>query len=192
MTAAERQEAVRLLEESLQRLTAVTGALSEEQARWKASPETWSVLDTVEHIALVEAAMVGGIREALAKPASPETLEKTKDRDERLWRAVSRRAVKVQSPELYAPAGRFARLADAVARCAEARRASIEFVITTQHDLRAHAFPHFILGEMDAYQWVVFLAAHMQRHISQIEEILLAAPFPAAGPDLRSRATGVS
>ncbi|MCC7157267.1 MAG: DinB family protein [Bryobacterales bacterium] len=192
MTAAERQEAVRLLEESLQRLASVTSSLSEEQARWKASPESWSVLDTVEHVTLVETAMVAGIRDALTMPASPETLEKTKGRDERLWRAVSRRAVKVQSPELYAPARRFARLREALTRCAEARRESIEFVTTTPHDLRAHAFPHFILGQMDAYQWVVFLAAHMERHIAQIEEILLAAPFPAAGPDLRSRATGVS
>jgi hypothetical protein len=34
------------------------------------------------------------------------------------------------------------------------------------------------MGELDAYQWMLFMAAHSKRHLAQIEEVKADPNFP--------------
>ena len=50
------------------------------------------------------------------------------------------------------------------------RAATLHYVATTDHDLRASLAPHPLAGMLDSYQWLLFLGAHTHRHIEQIVE----------------------
>ena len=45
--------------------------------------------------------------------------------------------------------------------------------------LRAHVLLHPVLGPLDAYEWVLAVAAHTERHTKQILEVKADANFPA-------------
>ncbi|MEO8055858.1 MAG: hypothetical protein ABI768_11940 [Acidobacteriota bacterium] len=59
------------------------------------------------------------------------------------------------------------------------RAKTIEYVRTTQDDLRAHAAPHPEMGMLDGYWWIALLAAHAERHTAQIREVKTHPKFPA-------------
>ena len=58
------------------------------------------------------------------------------------------------------------------------RDRTIEFVRTTQEDLRSHTLPHPVLNTLDAYQWILLISAHSQRRTAQIEQIKAHPNFP--------------
>jgi hypothetical protein len=51
-------------------------------------------------------------------------------------------------------------------------------VKTTNADLRAHASPHWAVKEADAYQWLLYLSGHSERHTRQILEVKADPNFP--------------
>ena len=61
---------------------------------------------------------------------------------------------------------------------AESRTATENFLKDTP-DLRAHALDSPLGGpKLDAYEWVLFVSAHSQRHTKQIEEVKADPNFP--------------
>ena len=54
----------------------------------------------------------------------------------------------------------------------------VAFVESTQEDLRAHSTPHPLLKTMDAYQWILLISAHSERHTAQIEEVKAQPGYP--------------
>jgi len=54
----------------------------------------------------------------------------------------------------------------------------IEFVKTTDQDLRNHFVKHLAFGTIDSYQWILIVAAHCERHTLQIREIMASGSFP--------------
>ena len=54
----------------------------------------------------------------------------------------------------------------------------MDYVRTTNDDLRDHFGPHPMLGTMDAYQWILLISAHSERHTKQIEEVKADPNFP--------------
>ena len=60
----------------------------------------------------------------------------------------------------------------------ESRTATENFLKDTP-DLRAHAVDSPLGGpKLDAYEWVLFVSAHSQRHSKQIEEVKADPNFP--------------
>ena len=45
-------------------------------------------------------------------------------------------------------------------------------------NLRDFCAPHVTLGVLDGYQWILFLAVHLERHVEQIQEIKVTPGFP--------------
>ena len=48
----------------------------------------------------------------------------------------------------------------------------------TQDPLREHFFKHPVLGDLDAYQWILLISAHTERHVNQILEVKASPGFP--------------
>jgi hypothetical protein len=44
-------------------------------------------------------------------------------------------------------------------------------------DLRGYAAPHLVMGQLDGVQWLLFAAAHTERHTRQIIELRQAGGF---------------
>ena len=54
----------------------------------------------------------------------------------------------------------------------------MDYVRTTNDDLRDHFGPHPTLGTLDGYQWILLISAHSERHTKQIEEVKADPNFP--------------
>jgi hypothetical protein len=58
------------------------------------------------------------------------------------------------------------------------RDRTIAYIASTPDELRNHILKHPVFGDLDAYQWLLFLAAHCERHILQLNEVKADANFP--------------
>lgn len=70
----------------------------------------------------------------------------------------------------------------ALARLEEARAAVIGVARSSaDRDMSAVIFPHRLLGRMDFYQWLAFLAEHEEGHTNQLRAVLGDARAAATG-----------
>lgn len=178
VTDAERQRALAELAASRARLIASVESLTAEQWKFKPAPDRWSAAECVEHITVTELRILGGVMKSLAAPPSPAKFDRAKD--EVILARMPDRSTKAQAPEEIRPVGRpeFATPKAAIAAFEKARTDTVQFVRETPVDLRAHGFPHFAFGELDAYQWILLLSGHCERHRRQIEEVKASPGWP--------------
>ena len=157
-------------------LTAIDG-LTDAQWRFRAEAGTWSIAEIAEHVALVAESVTGLVRGPLL--ATAPTDEPTEAKEEMIRRRLPDRSRKVSAPDRFMPVGPWS-TREAVAHAyARPREELLAWLETTDAPLRGHRLPHFRLGMMDGVEWLVFLAAHDQRHVAQIAEVKRAAGYPA-------------
>ncbi len=152
-------------------------------AQWtfRPAPGRWSCFEVLEHVTTVEI----GICELLStklftRPATPEQKAKTRGKDELIVEAMRNRAARLDAPPFVRPSGRWPAPAEAIASLVDSRDAAIALLAQEKRDLREFTAPHPILGPLDGYQWVLFMAAHADRHRDQIREIKTLPGFPPA------------
>jgi DinB superfamily len=96
------------------------------------------------------------------------------------WKPTADRWTVLEYVEhLAVSAGRFGSLDEAVTHFLAARERTIEYASRTQEDLRLHFATHPVLGPLDAYQWLVGNARHVETHAGHIREIRATDGFPA-------------
>ena len=156
-------------------LQAIAG-LSAEQRSFKPAADRWSVADCVEHLAVVEGFILKSVQGILQQP--PGDQPDTNGKDQVILNNVPGRATRVKGPDAVMPNGRWPDFEESLRQFEAARDGSIRFAETTQAHLRGHAFPHPFLGPLDCYQWLLFLAAHCERHVRQMEEVKSHPAFP--------------
>jgi hypothetical protein len=183
LTPEERSKLVAQLETGRDKLAAAIKGLSESQLKWKQSPERWSVLEITEHLALIEPFMVGlASKRMMTIPQKPElearTAEQLAAEDKKAFDGYLDRSTKTQAPEPAKPTGRFATGEAAYAAFDKVRTATIDYVKTTDGDLRSHGMPLFQGVMTDAYQLIVMTAAHTERHLLQLQEVKADPGFP--------------
>jgi uncharacterized damage-inducible protein DinB len=179
LSPEERQSAIKYLEETRQKVLDSLKDLSDAQWKFKSAPDRWSAAEVAEHIAVSEEAILGLVTERVMKsPAAPEKKEAAKDKDELVRTSVTNRSVKVQAPEMLKPASRFKTREEMIKAFNASRDKTIEYVKTTQDDLRSHFGPHPIFKDIDAYQWVLLISGHSERHSLQILEVRADPNFP--------------
>jgi hypothetical protein len=72
-------------------------------------------------------------------------------------------------------AGQLHSLGEGLEKFRRLRARMLEYVKTTREDLRSH----YVTREgCDAYQWLLLISAHAQRHVLQIREIKADPRFP--------------
>lgn len=179
LTPAEREAAVKYLEETRAKVNDAIKDLSEAQWKFKAAPDKWSPAETAEHIAVSEETILGLVTERVMKtPATPEKKESVKGKEDMLRTALTNRTVKAQAPEMLKPTNRWANRDEVLKAFNANRDKTIEYIKTTQDDLRAHMTPHPFFKDLDAYQWVFLISGHSERHSLQILEAKADPNFP--------------
>ena len=159
-------------------LDAVTG-LSEAQWTFKAGPDRWSVAEVAEHITLAEDFLFGiATRQIMATPAAPDKKMEVRGKDEAVLKNTLDRSRKGQAPEPLVPTHRFATHQAMIDQFKQSRDRAIAYVESTPDELRSHFLEHPVFGPLDAYQWLLFLAAHTERHILQLNEVKANPNFP--------------
>lgn len=174
----ERKFAREHLKDTKKDLIKTVSGLSEAQLKFKAAPDRWSVEECVKHIAAAEQLLWQTIEGGLKAPANPEKRAEIKMTDEQLVKGIQDRTSKFKAPEPLQPQNiSFPTVADALTSFKAGRDKLINYVKETQEDLRNHviAFP---VGNMDAYQMILLVSAHSNRHTQQIKEVMADPNFP--------------
>ena len=177
MTPAERAYLLEQLETSKKNMLASIQGLSAAQWTFKPAPEAWSVQECAEHIILAENFIFGGAQQILKTPVVERPALSNEEVDRKIVAGVEDRSHKVKAPEAIVPSGKFATPEDAAREFTARRDKTIAYVTTTTDDLRVHVGPG-PAGPMDAYQFLLLLAAHSARHTAQIREVESNPGYP--------------
>ncbi len=179
ISADEQTLLVNHLQRTAKELRAAVKGLSPEQFNFKAAPEKWSVAECLEHISTSEEFIRQVVTErALKSPAKTDGIAERKKNDERLLVGIVDRSQKFQAPEPLKPSNKFASPQAALAHFLKARKDTIALVKTSDADFRAHTAPHPVFKELDAYQWLLLVSGHSERHTRQILEVEADPKFP--------------
>jgi cell pole-organizing protein PopZ len=178
MTQEERAAIVKQFEDTKANLLKEINGLSDAQMKFKTAPDRWSVADCLEHITVSEKALFGMEQNAMAQPANPDKRKEIKVTDEALAQRIADRSKKAKAPEQIQPKGTFATTAEAVQAFTEQRDKIIDYVKTTNDDVRNHVADMPMGSPMDAYQILILVATHSGRHTQQIQEVKADPGFP--------------
>lgn len=181
LTKADRDKAVAELEGSRQAFLDATKGLSDAQWNFKPSPERWSVAQCAQHIAMSENFIFGLVSEKIMKsPPTPEKRDTVKGKDETILKILQDRSHKATAPEPIDPTKQPMAPAESVKMFLDSRARTIDYMKTTQDDLRDHFFDHPVpaIGTLDAYQWIMLISGHTRRHTLQLLEVKADPNFP--------------
>jgi uncharacterized damage-inducible protein DinB len=178
LTTDELEKAVSYLEKTRAGVVEATKGLTAEQWNFKPATNRWSVAEVTEHIAAAEDLLMGMIQsQVMTAPARTEP-EDVKAIDGFILKQIPDRTHKAQAPDALQPTNRFGSPAASLKHFQDSRAKTIEFVKATQ-DLRQHAYTSPQLGKkLDGYEWVLFIAAHSERHMKQIDEVKADPNYP--------------
>jgi hypothetical protein len=177
VTQAERDRALQYLDSTKANLLEATKGLSDAQWNFKPAPDRWSVAQVMEHIAVSE----DFIRDNLVKEKVMVSPQGEPDRDvkkidEAVVMMIPDRTHKVQAQAPVLPRNRFGSPQESLKHFLESRAMTEKYLKTTA-GLRDHVMDGPV-GNMDGYEFILFIAAHSERHTKQIEEVKADPNFP--------------
>ncbi|MEP6683149.1 MAG: DinB family protein [Parafilimonas sp.] len=176
LTDAERKFAVDHLNKTRADLIASVHGLSDAQLNFKTAPDRWSVLECVQHITLASQGLFGLVQQTAKTPNDSNF--KSGVTDSMFIVMVENRTQKAQAPEPFKPVHSPYKDLDETLKAFNAGRDSlINYVQTTNDDLRAHV-TNLGFAKVDAYQVILLISAHTNRHMQQLDEVKADANFP--------------
>jgi uncharacterized damage-inducible protein DinB len=177
LSPQEIRKAVNYLEKTRADVLAATKGLTDAQWNYRPGPDRWSVAEVTEHIAASEDFLMNTIREKVMNAPGRTEPEDVKALDELVLQKIPDRTAKAQAPEPLRPNNRFGSPKASLTHFKESRAKTIAFLKKTT-DLRLHAADSPLGKKLDGYEWVLFIAAHSERHTKQIAEVKADPAFP--------------
>jgi uncharacterized damage-inducible protein DinB len=167
-------------EQAQARFIAAVSNLTEAQANFRPDENQWTIAEIAEHVSIVNE---GFLRLAHKLLREAEAGGKPPKADLNLGHTIldenGNQPPPFQAPDRVRPQGGVS-IADSLAKM----RASLAGFAEIQSrleavDLSEPMFPHPAIGPINAYQWMVLLGEHEDRHRGQIERLKAASGFPA-------------
>jgi hypothetical protein len=177
LSDTQRQELLDIMGSTTKRMLHIVAALDDEAWAYKPNPDRWSVGQVVEHLYLAEKSLSGLVNGSLETDIRDDWAEATAGKAEGIRSNVPDRSQKFQAPEPLVPTGEMSRR-EAVEGFLEARKATMELVRGSAAPLHAHTFDTSALGTLSAYQGLLLISLHHERHLRQIEDVLADSGFP--------------
>jgi hypothetical protein len=177
LTQADRDKAMKYLESTQQGVVDATKGLSPAQWSFKPAPDRWSIAEVTEHIAAAEDFIRGMVVEKVMTAPTRPAGEDVASIDALVLTAIPDRSQKKQAPDPLKPTNRFGSPEASLKHFAEARATTEDFLTKTP-DLREHAADSPLGKKLDGYEWILFIAAHSERHTKQILEVKADPNFP--------------
>lgn len=146
--------------------------LTPAQLEFRRAPGTWSILEVIDHLAVVGEIYWNDLQRAVKGPPLRRSLA-AGDADI-LWYGIDRtyreKAIPGENPK-----GQLRDLASGLAAYRKHHARLLDYIRTTKDDLR----DRFVERQRcDGYQWALLISTHEQRHILQIREIKADPKFP--------------
>ncbi len=173
MTQPEREHLVAHLQMTQSWLTDEVSSLSAAQLNFRPAPEKWTVAEVVQHLVISEPNYWNLLQKSLKEP--PKKLEnRHADDADVLWYGIDRTRHDKTSPDEN-PKDQKIDVAQAMKTFLAMHARLLEIAQTSNEDLRGHAVPEW---GVDAYQCLLEISTHEQRHILQVREIKASPGFP--------------
>ena len=190
-----------------------TRGLTKEQWLYQPGPGSWSIAQCIDHLARTEEYVLRLVRERLLtsaepllgafpsasknrKPVSEQPRRMSIVEDAFVLRGMTDRSSAVAVPvgrrppiEEIAPRTSITEPQSALDHFLNVRATTLEYTTTTKDDLRGHfaqadsRFPNVKFS--DAYQWLLRMSAHTERHLMQIHEVRRSGRYPAPAVKVR-------
>lgn len=157
-------------------LNAIADVTTEAQWNYKPAPDRWSVGECAAHIVAAEQYFRDNIAAALKSPALPAAQRSTAG-DAVLVKMIRDRSQRFQAPAAIEPTGKVVPKAQAIKDFEATRAKSLDYVRTTQDPLREHGAgtPPQVTT---AYQLVLMMSGHTERHTAQLLEVKASPGYP--------------
>jgi hypothetical protein len=172
MKPGDRQRLLAHLEMTESWLASEVDGLSDAQLKFRMTPESWTITDVVEHLAVAEPQYWNQLLESLKAPAGTIKSEATDAGI--LWYGIDR-TTRQRTGEARVPKGRYDSVGKSLAEFRKLRATMREMAKSTDEDVRGRMLKD---GNMDVYQWYLMISTHSQRHILQIREIKAHSAYP--------------
>ena len=137
LSPGDRQRLVAHLEMTEAWLASELHGLSQAQLTFKMTPESWSIMDVVEHLAIAEPQYWQKLRDSMKQPPTTEKMEATDAAI--LWYGIDR-TNRQRTGDARVPHGQFSTAQDALASFRKLRRTMVGMAERTQEDLRGRPF----------------------------------------------------
>jgi hypothetical protein len=174
----ERKTATDFLKETKKGVWEATKGLSDAQLKFKSAPDRWSVEDCMKHIAAAEQGLWVMVEGGLKQPATPEKRADIKAKDEDVIKMIEDRSNKAKAPTSMEPLNTpFKSAPEAWESFSKNRDKLIDYVNATNEDLRNHVVT-LPFASFDSYQMILFIGAHSNRHMQQMNEVKADPNFP--------------
>ena len=178
ITSKERRFLIEELKESKSSVQKSVKGLTNEQLNFKAGAKNWSIKECLQHIALAENNLWNIADATLKKIPNPEKKTEIKLKDEDIVALLTTRNKKLEAPESFKPAkANWKTIEETLEAFKDKRTSLIKYTKTSTADMRNHVLK-MPIGDIDAYQMLLYISAHTKRHTLQIEEIKANPAFP--------------
>ena len=175
MSDGDREHLLVHFEMTTQMVAEQVRGLSPAQLEYKASPDRWSIREVVSHLAVAEPDYWRDLQKAVkAAPDMKDKKSQATDADV-MWYGIDR-VTHQKTGGGHEKVDTYKDLGEALGKFQALRATMIDYIKTTNDDLRAHSF-----GEQevtDSWQWMLEISTHAERHIQQIREIKNDPGFP--------------
>jgi hypothetical protein len=174
LSDGDRQRLLAHLEMTESWLLSELDGLSPEQLKFRMTPESWTIVDVVEHLAIAEPQYWDQLNKSMQRPPSTEKLPATDAAI--LWYGIDR-TNRAKTGEARVPKGTWSTVREPLAEFRTLRATMKQYATKTTDSLRSRML---IDGNMDVYQWFLMISSHSQRHILLIREIKAHSGYPRA------------
>jgi hypothetical protein len=175
MTNEDREHLLVHFEMTTQMLAEQVRGLSPAQLEYKASPDRWSIREVVSHLAVAEPDYWRDIQKALKAPPDMKEKKSVATDADILWYGIDR-VVHTKTGGGHEKVDTYKDMGEALGKYQALRATMIDYIKTTNDDMRAHSFGNQQL--IDCWQWMLEISTHAERHIQQIREIKNDPNFP--------------
>lgn len=177
MTPTDREHLLVHMEMTTQMVAEQVRGLSPAQLEYKASPDRWSIREVVSHLAVAEPDYWRELQQAVkAAPNMKDKKSAATDADI-MWYGIDR-VVHTKTGGGHEKVETYKDLNEALGKFQALRATMIDYIKTTNDDLRAHSFGEGGPEVIDSWQWMLEISTHAERHIQQIREIKNDPNFP--------------
>jgi hypothetical protein len=149
--------------------------LSPAQLEYRASPDRWTIRECVSHLAVSEPDYWNSLQKFVkAEPNMAGKKSANTDADI-MWYGIDR-VEHTKTGGGHEKVETYKDLSEAMNRFQTLRATMIDYIKTTNDDMRAHSFGK--KEAIDCWQWMLEISTHSERHINQIREIKADPNFP--------------
>lgn len=157
-------------------LASIADVTTEAQWNYKPAPDRWSVGECAAHIIAAEEYFRDNIATALKSPVLAPAQQNTAG-DAMIVKMIRDRSQRFTAPAGLEPTGKVVPKAQAITDFEATRAKTLEYVRTTNDALREHG-SGTAPNVTTAYQLVLMLSGHTERHTAQLLEVKATAGYP--------------